>query len=222
MTINSDLIYPFMPRFAPNFTNFPEVSWGYNQNWKTPSVLNSSSPIALAENPLDPNTIVQNQAPLEFNFRGYGLLQVDYYKNSQNCDFSIIIDGTTNTMSDGRNLFSKNLTFGSHTLQLKYFENSSYLDCGEGSLMLYEIILPLNGETRNGVMDDQDDDNDGYTDLHETSGICGAISDPISNGSTPPDIDNDLICDTLMVTKMGILILIKMTLFPKIRMSGQT
>ena len=214
MTINSDLISPYS-WFFPNFTNFPEVSLGYNQNWKTPSVLNSSSPIALAENLLDPNTIVQNQAPLEFSFRGYGLLQVDYYKNSQNCDFSIIIDGTTNTMTDGRNLFSKNLSFGNHTLQLKYFENSSYLDCGEGSLMLYEITLPLNGETRNGVVEDQDDDNDGYSDLHETSGICGAISDPIFNGSTPPDIDNDLICDPLDSDKDGDSYLNQNDIFPE-------
>ena len=52
--------------------------------------------------------------------------------------------------------------------------------------------------------------------------VFAVISDPISNSSTPPDIDNDLICDTLDGDKDGDSYLNQDDTFPKIRMSGQT
>ena len=49
----------------------------------------------------------------------------------------------------------------------------------------------LEGESTTGLTEDLDDDNDGYTDVMETS--CG--TDPLDEASTPPDLDGDKTCD---------------------------
>jgi len=192
LSVNHTMIRPNL-NFNIYLDDYPKISYGYNYHWIRPNQLNSSTPIALAES----STLVQNQQPLKFMFRGSGNLLVEYFKNSTDCNFSILVDGTSHQMHDGRVNFSSQLEFGNHTLQLKYFENNSISDCSSTTLMLYRLQLPLEGETNNGVRADPDDDNDGYLDVNETSGICGTISDSLRNNSTPPDLDNDFICDAM-------------------------
>ncbi|MGB0728195.1 MAG: hypothetical protein ACPGR0_07895, partial [Candidatus Poseidoniaceae archaeon] len=65
-------------------------------------------------------------------------------------------------------------------------DDAAYLDTdGDG--------MPdvLDGVSTTGLVEDLDDDNDGYTDLMETS--CG--TDPLDETSTPPDNDGDKRCD---------------------------
>ena len=192
LSVDHSMVWPGVS-FIINLEDYPKVSYGYTSHWVVPNQLNSSTPIALA----DSSSLVQNQQPLEFMFRGSGNLFVEYFKDSHDCNFSIIVDGTSHQMHDGRVNFSSQLDFGNHTLQLRYFENNSISDCSSTTLMLYRIQLPLEGETNNGVREDIDDDNDGYLDVNETSGVCGTISDPLRNNSTPPDLDNDFICDAM-------------------------
>ncbi len=65
-------------------------------------------------------------------------------------------------------------------------DDAAYLDTdGDG--------MPdvLDGVSTTGLVEDLDDDNDGYTDLMETS--CG--TNPLDETSTPPDNDGDKRCD---------------------------
>ena len=50
--------------------------------------------------------------------------------------------------------------------------------------------------TSAGTVMDEDDDNDGYSDLAETDN-CGTASDPMDDASMPLDTDMDMICDQL-------------------------
>ena len=47
-----------------------------------------------------------------------------------------------------------------------------------------------------GIGNNADDDDDGYLDIHEES-LCTISSDSLNSESTPYDLDNDMICDSL-------------------------
>ncbi|MFL2956568.1 MAG: beta strand repeat-containing protein [Candidatus Thalassarchaeaceae archaeon] len=61
--------------------------------------------------------------------------------------------------------------------------------------------------TDDGVLLDYDDDNDGYTDLDETTncdtGAYASTSDTLDSTSIPADMDNDFICDALDTDRDG-------------------
>ena len=86
---------------------------------------------------------------------------------------------------------------GNHSLALGYYENISSGDCNPTNLKLFEYEVPLGTNTHKGLQEDFDDDNDGYSDFDEATGVCLSLSDPFNNTSMPPDVDYDLICDAL-------------------------
>jgi len=197
ITMDYTFQYLHVPWLYPILDDYPKVDFGFNQNWMISSILNSTSPIAFAESPIFPTNIVQNNPALFFNFRGEGTIEVEYFKDNIDCKFDIHVDGYTFSMSDGWNNFSQIVGFGNHNIQFDYYENYSYSDCDSTSLQLYRILLPLAGETDAGLQADEDDDDDGYLDYNETSGVCLILSSPVDNQSIPPDVDADYICDAL-------------------------
>ena len=91
---------------------------------------------------------------------------------------------------------------GNHSLSIGYYENISSGECNPTNLQLFEYEVPLGTNTHKGLQEDFDDDNDGYSDFDEATGVCLSLSDPFDNTSMPPDVDYDFICDALMKTLM--------------------
>ena len=131
---------------------------------------------------------------------GYGEFRILYMLDSANCNLDLVIDGIQVSLSSGNVTYTQNLSTGNHTISLHSNENSltSPYGCREETLAIWELSLPRNrNATDNGLFTDLDDDNDGYSDYDETSGVCGLLSDPKDLYSIPSDIDGDLICDLL-------------------------
>ena len=128
-------------------------------------------------------------------FMGEGNYSITYNWSDSRCGFDILMNEHALSPSIGNHTLSGLLLQGNHTLKLNVAE-SNETDCNEDTVKIFSIILPHEGITQLGLYADTDDDNDGFADLIESEGMCGIQSDPLSNISTPPDMDGDHICDS--------------------------
>jgi len=139
------------------------------------------------------NTILSGSA--ELNFRGAGTYSISYNWTSATCNFDLLLNGVSLSPSLGNHTLLGSLGFGNNSLEFSIVELNQD-DCDENSVEIIDFQIPHGEITDLGLVPDFDDDNDGFSDRIEVEGLCnGSISDPLSNLSTPPDMDGDLICD---------------------------
>ena len=152
-----------------------------------------------------------------------------YYTQTESdsgCDsydyFEFYIDGVKQFsdcgISTGWEYYSTTLSAGSHDFLFQFKRDSSWCSDGSGCgvtdfVALDAVSIPTSlsigyaSATPAGTPHDYDDDNDGYSDLDETTncdtGAYASTSDTLDASSTPADMDSDLICDALDTDRDG-------------------
>ena len=167
-----------------------------SNTWSAPENLSAGGPSLVANHSY--NAPLQNQtSTIVIPFSGSGNVSFNYSWNGTNCLFFAHLNGLSLPLQFGNHTYQTSVVTGNHSLSIGYYENISSGDCNPTNLQLFEYELPLGTNTHKGLQEDFDDDNDGYSDFDEATGVCLSLSDPFDNTSMPPDVDYDLICDAL-------------------------
>ena len=189
-TFETEYFYPKI------FDTYANINIENNGNWSSYSNSSYGNPIGVANH--TSLTPLQNQSAMIISFTGSGEFSFDYSWLGPDCMFIAKLNDVSIPLQFGNNSYQASLVSGNHSLSLNYFENNSVGDCNYDNLQLFKFVLPGGSQTfRFGISEDFDDDNDGYSDVHEAMGPCMFFSDPLDNNSIPPDIDSDFICDAL-------------------------
>ena len=160
-------------------------------------------------------TVTTYAGDMSFNY----LTQTEYDFGCDSYDYmTFSVDGSIVTRDCGTSSawesYTHTLTAGSHTLTWTYKRDSSWCSAGSSCtgvndfVAVDDISLPTSqtvgypSVTIAGTPQDYDDDNDGYSDLDETTNCndgsaYASTSLPLDATSIPSDMDGDLTCDAL-------------------------
>ena len=183
-----------------NFGHRDNVSLNSSQGWTIPlEPGNATTPLFIPQRTGQEWDLINGI--LIFDTVGSGLFSLNYSLDSTNCNLAVTIVGGQggNSLLSGNNTYNQSLPDGNHSIIITSYENSvtSPYGCREETLKIWSVSLPrVRNVTDDGLAVDDDDDNDGFSDYIETSGICGNVTDSKDAQSSPPDVDGDYICDS--------------------------
>jgi hypothetical protein len=198
--INRSTLFP--NNQSINFGHRDNISLNYSQGWEIPSQTgNATAPLFIPKRiGIGPQIL---NGELAFNTVGSGLFSLNYSLNSTNCNLYVNIIGpspsSSGYLAPGNNTYNQSLSDGNHTIVIGSSENTLTwpYGCTEDTLKIWSVSLPrVRNVTDDGLAVDDDDDNDGFSDYIETSGICGNVTNSKDAQSAPPDVDGDHICDS--------------------------